>query len=61
MIEAFANKFSMMPDLTDGNLGFGIESDKVSMKSRRKVVTHGKGGWWKHFQLLLKRAWMQVE
>lgn len=59
MIEVFANKFSTMPDLKDGNLEFGMETDKVSMKSRRKAVTR-KVGLWKQFQLLLKRAWMQA-
>lgn len=59
MIEVFANKFSTMPDLKDGNLEFGMETDKVSMKSRRKAVT-SKVGLWKQFQLLLKRAWMQA-
>lgn len=59
MIEVFANKFSTMPDLKDGNLEFGMETGKVSMKSRRKAVTR-KVGLWKQFQLLLKRAWMQA-
>lgn len=59
MIEVFANKFSTMPDLKDGNLEFGMETDKVAMKSRRKAVTR-KVGLWKQFQLLLKRAWMQA-
>ena len=48
MIEVFANKFSTMSDLKDGNLEFGMETHIVSMKSRRKVVTH-KIGWWKQF------------
>jgi len=48
MIEVFSNKFSTMVDLKDGNLKFGMETHKVSMKSRRKVVTH-KVGWWKKF------------
>lgn len=59
MLEVFANKFSTMPDLKDGNLEFGMETDKVSIKSRRKAVTR-KVGWWKQFRLLLKRAWMQA-
>lgn len=59
MLEVFANKFSTMPDLKDGNLEFGMETDKVAIKSRRKAVTR-KVGWWKQFRLLLKRAWMQA-
>lgn len=43
MTEVFTNKFSTMPDIKDENLEFGMETHKVSMKSRRKVVTHKVG------------------
>lgn len=36
------------------------EISKNSMKLSKKTIIKKKGGWWRQFQLLLKRAWMQV-
>lgn len=36
------------------------EVSKSSMKLSKKTITKKKGGWWKQFWLLLKRAWMQA-
>lgn len=33
---------------------------KISTKFVRKPIVKRKGGWWRQFWLLLKRAWMQV-
>ncbi|XP_008811977.2 ABC transporter G family member 7 [Phoenix dactylifera] len=36
------------------------EVSKVPSKFRRKSVVKKRGGWWRQFRLLLKRAWMQA-
>ncbi|KAJ7943034.1 ABC transporter G family member protein [Quillaja saponaria] len=36
------------------------ELSRTSMKLSKKTIIKKKGGWWKQFRLLLKRAWMQV-
>lgn len=36
------------------------EISKNSMKLSKKTIIKKKGGWWRQFQLLLKRAWMQA-
>ncbi|KAL8052952.1 hypothetical protein ABFX02_05G039100 [Erythranthe guttata] len=37
----------------------GLDS-KNNTNSRNKTVAKSKGGWWRQFRLLLKRAWMQA-
>ncbi|KAM3741357.1 hypothetical protein ACB098_08G170800 [Castanea mollissima] len=36
------------------------EVSRSGMKLSKKTITKKKGGWWRQFWLLLKRAWMQV-
>ncbi|CAL5399911.1 unnamed protein product [Camellia sinensis] len=36
------------------------ETSKNSMNLRKKTIVKKKGGWWRQFWLLLKRAWMQA-
>ncbi|KAA8532599.1 hypothetical protein F0562_032585 [Nyssa sinensis] len=36
------------------------EEFKNSMNLRKKTIVKRKGGWWRQFWLLLKRAWMQA-
>lgn len=36
------------------------EISKSSTKFNQKSIVRKKGGWWRQFWLLLKRAWMQV-
>uniref|UniRef100_A0A5B7B222 ABC transporter G family member 7 n=1 Tax=Davidia involucrata TaxID=16924 RepID=A0A5B7B222_DAVIN len=38
----------------------GREAVKNSMNLRKKSIVKRKGGWWRQFWLLLKRAWMQA-
>ncbi|KAL7203232.1 hypothetical protein ACSBR2_016520 [Camellia fascicularis] len=36
------------------------ETSRNSMNLRKKTIVKKKGGWWRQFWLLLKRAWMQA-
>lgn len=36
------------------------EVSKNSMRFSKKSIVKKKGGWWRQFWLLLKRAWMQA-
>lgn len=57
LVESFSQRLSTIIYATP------ITIDDLS-KSRKKItkrtVAKKKGGWWKQFWLLLKRAWMQV-
>lgn len=57
LVEAFSTQSSAVLYATPLTRKTGPVHD---MKFRKKIVAKGKGGWWRQFWLLLKRAWMQV-
>uniref|UniRef100_A0A0D6R7E5 ABC transporter domain-containing protein n=1 Tax=Araucaria cunninghamii TaxID=56994 RepID=A0A0D6R7E5_ARACU len=56
-IEYLIEMFTKQAKTTETNLE--MQTTNISM-APRKVVGPRKIGWWKQFQLLLKRAWMQA-
>lgn len=56
LIESFAEQLS--PTLYATSLAGLDRKDTTNLN--KKTVTKSKGGWWKQFWLLLRRAWMQV-
>lgn len=60
MVEAFARRQRKAGDLLSEMTSDDDEKyEKNESLSSSALVAH-KGGWWRQFQLLLKRAWMQV-
>ncbi|GLJ09395.1 hypothetical protein SUGI_0108540 [Cryptomeria japonica] len=56
LVEVFAKKSA---EETDGSLNLDMQTTKI-FRAPQKFVSPHKGGWWKQFRLLLKRAWMQA-
>ncbi|GLT35031.1 hypothetical protein SLA2020_095160 [Shorea laevis] len=54
LVEAFSSQTSEILYATP------LASSKRGMKFSTKTVVKKKGGWWRQFWLLLKRAWMQA-
>ena len=60
MVEAFARRQRKASDLLSEMTSDDNEKyEKNESLSSCALVAH-KGGWWRQFQLLFKRAWMQV-
>ncbi|KAG6524230.1 hypothetical protein ZIOFF_014136 [Zingiber officinale] len=57
LVEAFSNSSLMVQCSSPVML---LESSKVSAKLGKKTMSKRRGGWWRQFRLLLKRAWMQA-
>ncbi|XP_074589670.1 ABC transporter G family member 7 [Curcuma longa] len=57
LVEAFSNSSLMVQCSSPIML---LESSKVSAKLGKKTMSKRRGGWWRQFRLLLKRAWMQA-
>lgn len=53
LIESFAEQRSLTLYVTS-------LTPMDSTNSRKKTIRKSKGGWWRQFRLLLKRAWLQV-
>jgi hypothetical protein len=57
LIETFSNKALV----TEGNDSIAKpQESEFSSKVVRKSSMKQRGGWWRQFRLLFKRAWMQV-
>ncbi|TYH88463.1 hypothetical protein ES332_D01G190400v1 [Gossypium tomentosum] len=57
LVEAFSTQSSAVLYATPLT---GKTGPKQGMKFGKKIAAKRKGGWWKQFWLLLKRAWMQA-
>ncbi|KAA3465892.1 ABC transporter G family member 7 [Gossypium australe] len=57
LVEAFSTQFSAVLYATPLT---GLTGPKQGMKFGKKIAAKRKGGWWRQFWLLLKRAWMQA-
>ncbi|XP_022733677.1 ABC transporter G family member 7 isoform X2 [Durio zibethinus] len=57
LVEAFSKQSSAVLYATPLTIKTGSRHD---MKFSKKIVAKRKGGWWRQFWLLLKRAWMQA-
>ncbi|XVE85380.1 hypothetical protein DITRI_Ditri17bG0086200 [Diplodiscus trichospermus] len=57
LVEAFSTQTSAVLYATPLSRKTG---PRHGMKSREKIGAKRKGGWWRQFWLLLKRAWMQA-
>ncbi|KAG8503575.1 hypothetical protein CXB51_001544 [Gossypium anomalum] len=57
LVEAFSTQSSAVLYATPLT---GKTGPKQGMKFSKKIVAKRKGGWWRQFWLLLKRAWMQA-
>ncbi|KAJ6819849.1 ABC transporter G family member 7 [Iris pallida] len=54
LLEAFSNSIPAIPCVSP------VMESKVPTKFVRKAIAKRRGGWWRQFWLLLKRAWMQA-
>ncbi|XP_047973759.1 ABC transporter G family member 7-like isoform X2 [Salvia hispanica] len=56
LIESFSEQ---IPSTLYGTSLTGLDLKDTTIL-RKKAITKGKGGWWRQFCLLLRRAWMQA-
>ncbi|KAL4301667.1 hypothetical protein GQ457_10G029600 [Hibiscus cannabinus] len=57
LVEAFSTQSSAVLYATSLT---GKTGPRLGMKFSKKITAKRKGGWWRQFWLLLKRAWMQA-
>jgi hypothetical protein len=57
LVESFSQRLSTIIYATPITLD---DLSKSKKRSSKRTVAKRKGGWWKQFWLLLRRAWMQV-
>lgn len=59
-IDSLVESFAEQTSLTLYTTPLTREDLKNNLNSRKRTVVKRKGGWWRQFWLLLKRAWMQA-
>ncbi|CAN0916152.1 ABC transporter G family member 7 [Linum grandiflorum] len=57
LVESFAEQPTLILYATPLNKSIGMVNER---KLKKRIAVKGKGSWWKQFQLLLRRAWMQA-